>query len=163
MMAHRRHLRGRQYQRRVMISLTNVARSPTRKRMATLRHSRSPFFSVAARIRAHFKFPSKCHRTSPMRGLHGDMVTKKSAHITTECEALARLLKHYGSFSTFNRPVPLSRFRLCALRQNCVSRETLVIVRDSLVIIDFTIMHCPVASQLMHVQHPDWMHIDEHY
>lgn len=48
-MAHRRHHRGRQYPRRVMISLTNVARSPTRKRRRRRWNiSERLFFYVAA-------------------------------------------------------------------------------------------------------------------
>lgn len=136
--------------------------------MATLKYLGASFFYVPVRIPAHFKFPSKCHRLSPMRELRRRYVDKKIARITTECETLARLLKHYGSFSTFNRIRFLYRdsaFAPCggiAFLER-PSSSLPMYPGESLVIIDFTIMHCPVASQLMHVQRPDWMRFDGHY
>jgi len=88
-----------------------------------------------------------------MRELHGDTMTKKS-HIS-RCEALARLLKHYGSFSTFNRYVLRDSFASyggIAFLERPSSSLHLPYPGDSLVLIDFTIMYCPVANQPM--QHP---------
>lgn len=135
----------------------NVARPATRKR--TLKYLAGPFFSIAARIPAHFKFPIRNVLPERRRPPSGTPSATKKSHVSPRNARRSRDRRNITA--VFRRSIDRFLYRDSAfapLRTGLpLSRET------SLVIIDFTIMHCPVASELMHVRRPDWTHIDGHY
>lgn len=128
--------------------------------------SRSAFFYVPVRIPAHFKFPSKCHRRRCGNSADNTLTKNRTYHNgMRSARAIVETLRQF--FDVQSNPVPLSRFRLCALWRNCVPRETLIVIVyvSGRVTPDnrFHDYALPVASQLMHVQRPDWMRFDGHY
>jgi len=117
-------LRGRQYQRRAIISLTNMARSPTRKRLVTLKYIGVSFFP-SPRISRLALNSLRNVRTSLMRELRGDTATKNRTYHNRmrDARAIVETLRQF-----FHIQSDRFLYHDSALRRNCVSWEPFVVV-----------------------------------
>jgi len=127
-MAHRRRSCERQYQRRVTISLTNVARSPTRKR--TLKYLRA-LFSISSRVfwlaLNSLRNITERHRCENSAAMRWQKNRTYHDEMRGDCWNITAV------FLTFNRPVSLAIPRLltrflCVLWRNYVFRKALVVI-----------------------------------
>jgi len=158
-------LRGRQYQRRAIISLTNMARSPTRKRLVTLKYIGVSFFP-SPRISRLALNSLRNVRTSLMRELRGDTATKNRTYHNRmrDARAIVETLRQFFHIQSTDYSITIPPYGGIVFLESPSSLLYLpTYPGDSFVIIDFTIMYRLVVNQLMHAQRSHWMYFDGRY